>query len=783
MLPRPHNLRWMLLPLAAVYALAPGCAGLQFPRCPRIDPTGQRCFIFPKDEAVAPVAALPVAALPPMSVNPVAPPVGTDPFFPQVPAVAATVAPGVAAAPMATPASVAYPHLPQDKLSITPGRILAPVGSEVVLKSSICTPEGYTLANQKVEWMLGRNGVGQFVETGGKGVFHPPLIPWNRGEKVDNYLAHGYTADGPLCIDRGTADPTDDVNINRGDAWISVTSPNEGTSHVTAFTPAVESWDLRKAAATIYWVDVQWTFPPSSITATRSGETLTTVVTRQTDGTPIEGWIVRYEVADGGASTGGVSDVRTGADGRASVQVAPTASGAATSQINVQLLRPANFAGGDAPQLVVGTGTTVINWGGSQPYLPPTTSPPMTSQPAPTSPGAPIQQNPITPPPSLPATGQARLELIVQGPPQATVGGTSPLRITIRNVGDSPATNIVLNDKFDPGLVFPPRPRDAEIGKSIDTLAPGQQHEEELTFQVNKEGELCHTLTVNYAQGSPVSKRVCVNAVGAAPQRQGGLKVSISELAAATLGQPARLTFTVENTGQTPLTNIRTEIEFPTGILQPQPDPNSQIISGKILGRIERLEAGTKRQFEIAFDTMYATQATVLFRGRADTDPPTFSIENTADQSFEIQRAGGHPAAGPGPGPAAPAATNPLSVVVRFVNPTVRVGVAATVEVTVTNKGTVNDENVALRVSFPPNVTPDRTRVEGPPNMPAPELQGGMLVFAPLAVVPPNETVRFVIPISANQVGIVPIIAQARSRRVPEPATNSANLEIISNTL
>jgi hypothetical protein len=246
--------------------------------------------------------------------------------------------------------------------------------------------------------MLGRNGVGQFVEVSGKGLFHPPLLPWNKPKKVDNYLAEGFTANAPLCINRGTPDPTDDLNINRGDAWISVSSPNEGTSYVTAYMPTVDSWDTRKSAATIYWVDVQWNFPPPSIAGSGRGHTLTTTVTRQSNGTPIEGWIVRYAVNDGGGAISGgagqVVEMRTDAQGRATVDVSPTASGAASSKVDLQLIRPAAFGDGDAPRLVVGTGATVIQWGGaSTPYLSPGTPTP-----------APSGANPSTPTPALPDT-------------------------------------------------------------------------------------------------------------------------------------------------------------------------------------------------------------------------------------------------------------------------------------------------------------------------------------------------------------------------------------------
>ena len=39
----------------------------------------------------------------------------------------------------------------------------------------------------------------------------------------------------------------------------------EGTSHVTVYTPAVGDWNLRRATATIYWVDAQWIFPASAV--------------------------------------------------------------------------------------------------------------------------------------------------------------------------------------------------------------------------------------------------------------------------------------------------------------------------------------------------------------------------------------------------------------------------------------------------------------------------------------------------------------------------------------
>jgi uncharacterized repeat protein (TIGR01451 family) len=775
-----RNTPWLLLLLAAAHALTAGCAGLRCPGCPRIDPTGERFLIWPKDEV-----RTPVATVPPVAGNLTAPPVVTDPVFPQpsVPAVPAA-APGVPIAPTVTPASAAVAQGPVEKLAITPERILAPVNSEVVLKAAICGTEGYTLAEEKVEWMLGRSGVGQFVEVGGKGLFHPPLIPWARGTKVDNYLAHGYTATGPLCITRGTADPTDDVNINRGDAWVSVTSPNEGVSHVTAYAPSVTSWDQRRFNATIYWVDVQWTFPPGTIASSGRAETLTTLVTRQTDGMPLEGWIVRYTVADGGQP----SEVRTGADGRASVQVTPTASGAPSSRIDAQLVRPAGFGGTEAPQLNIASGSTTINWSGGSPYLPPTSTQPAPStppvQPAPVQPlpTAPITpQGPTTPQPQLPAAAPARLEVTAQGPKQAQVGGAARFVFTIRNTGDNPATNVKLSDKLDPGLFFAPLPSKEIIGYTIGTIGPRETKTLPIDLQVSKSGSLCQDVSIEYAEGPPATTRTCITVAEAAPQREARVEVRIDGPRAQIVGQTATFHIVVRNAGQTPLVNVVTEEEYSPAVFTPQTDANVPAISGKITRSIGRLEVGEQRAFDTRCLCRQATiNVTPLVRATADTDPPSNPISNADEHPMEILPQRGQPPAGAGASPPPAGATGtPLSVVLSFLNPSVLVNSASRVTVTVTNKSAAPQENVALRIYYPANVRLDVATAEIPVGV-QPKVFNDRVEFSPLPRLLPNETATYRIPMNTIEVGRVDFTAQAVSGAVPGGASSTESLEITS---
>ncbi|MCC6492366.1 MAG: hypothetical protein IT424_05035 [Pirellulales bacterium] len=734
-------------------------------RCPRIDPTGERCLIWPKDEpAVAAVA-------PP--TNPLAPPATTDPYYPQIPAAAPTMS-------AVTPAAATVVQRPQDQLSVTPARVLAPVGSEVVLKASICTSDGYTLADQKIEWMLGRSGVGQFVEVGGKGVFHPPLFPWNGGKKVDNYLATGYTANGPLCIDRGTADPTDDVNVHRGDGWISVTSPNEGTSHVTVYAPAVQSWDQRKAAATIYWVDVQWSFPPPVVVSAGQGETLTTVVTRQSDGTPLAGWVVRYEVADAAGSESGVREVVTEADGRAAAQVTPTASGAASSQINMQLIRPAGLGGSDAPRLVVASGSTTVNWSGGSTYLPPETAPSVPAAP-PALPSTP--QNPSTPQPQLPSAIGARLELQLEGPTEAVVGANAPLRIVLRNAGDAPASNVVLRDDFDPAFYFPFDPASKGIAKRIGTLQPGQLYDETLPFQVNKAGRLCHQIVAQADGAAPVNRSHCVNVAEPPPQREALLDVRLDGERQRVVGETATFVITVKNAGQVPLVNVETVEEYlPASVLQPIAEPGVEVVSNTVSRRIPRLDVGQQQRFETRVLCLRPA-ATVgpIVRASAQTDPPSHVLQKHDDHYLEIiARDGARPGGPAGPTPP-PAGSAPLGVAVAFLPTPARVGASATCEVTVSNRSSDVQEQVAVKAAFPPELAVDAARIQGPPNIQW-RLDGNAVTFTPLAALRPTEVIRFVIGINPQQSGVVSVTAGAISSAFRQGVSRTEQLEVIGNT-
>ncbi len=773
MFARPSQRVSLLTALSLCTLVVAGCAGL-----PRIDPSGERIFIWPRNQ---------VPAVGPATTNALAPPVFTDPVFPLPNPIAA-----------GQPIVGMLPAVPQDRLTLTPDRVLAPVGSEVILKAGFCTRDNYLLTDSKIEWLLARDTVGEFVSLGGRGWKRNPLLPWNKPKKIDNQYATGYTARVPLRITRGTADPSDDVQVEPGEAWASVTSPVEGTTRITAVAPEIETWANRRATATIYWVDVQWTFPPATVTAGGS-QVLTTTVRRHTDGTPIEGWLVRYEVTDGtgalrGSDTGQVVEVPTDAQGRASIDVTPTGSVGATTQITTQIVRPERFQGSNAPRLVIANGASTISWtNGGTDYLPP---PDDLGSPLPTTPipgqGSPA---PIVPTPATRRGPKLELEVYTNDS-QTHVGQPARFEVVIRNTGDATATGVRLNDSFDEGLFHQnDLQRILNIEKPINDITAGDSYSEFLTFEVRQAGRLCQNFTVTYTGGS-AQKKACIEASQPQQQQQpqGRLQVNKQGPRQRNVGETAQFTLSIKNVGEAPLTNIEIVDTYDRELL-PKPFPGSQIRDGSLFWTIPRLAVNETKTFNVECQCV-APKLEVCSTVSVSADTGTIAITQADKACTEIrprlpdvippatQAPGGDvlPDVAPSAGGAAasPIETGGLRMeLIAFSNP-VRAGARTTFQIVISNRGATFEQQVQLRVLFPPELTPDVTAIRNDANVQARfNNSNGELLFEPIKEMRPTERLEFVIPTNANQQGAPNVTAELISKDMPQAIQRTKRIEII----
>lgn len=252
------------------------------------------------------------------------------------------------------------------EIIMTPHRIVAPVGAEVVVLAGICGGDGYFVKNQPLEWMLSNDSVGQIIEVGGMEheIFNKTVAPTSR--KFDGQYAHGRTGLKAKLLTRGSPSPGDDIDVLEGQAYLSLHSASPGTTWLTAVAPDAQAWDKRRATTVIHWIDGLWSIPAPIVATSGTVQPVTTTVSRVADGSGLAGWKVRYTIVGGTpaefAPTGSQSaDLETGSDGQATVQLRQKAGRIepGTTQIRVDVIRPP--VAGEA-ELVVESGLTGVTW-------------------------------------------------------------------------------------------------------------------------------------------------------------------------------------------------------------------------------------------------------------------------------------------------------------------------------------------------------------------------------------------------------------------------------------
>jgi uncharacterized repeat protein (TIGR01451 family) len=554
---------------------------------------------------------------------------------------------------------------------MVPNGIMAPIGSEVVVKAAVLACDGSLYANRRVEW--GISGVGQFTELGTRAQLGTIGWPWNSPRRLSANHAVSSTANVQTVLYRGTPDPNDDALISRGDAWVTLMSPCEGTSLVTAYTPTIDNFN--RVTTPVYWVDAQFLFPPPAAAEPGRAHTLTTTVLRRSDSAPLVGWTVRYDVANGaslGYEGGNFVEATTDAAGRASVEVSPVNAGGGTTNVGVTVIRPAGWAAGMGA-MPLGRGNTTITWGAGAPmvpggnlppamggmtgappsldpyspapsssvptFQPPTipsqTSPPPSlpsNQPAGTSPytsAPPAGREPYTPPANEPAVARPRLEVQLRrtGPELVGVGGYTRFEVIITNNGEGTARGIVVEAQFDQGLrhemakpnEFSIRYEKTPTNPGVPDLPPGQSYPVPLAFQVVAEGEQCTQVTITAATADPAVARDCVTGIKPA------LTITVTGPRSRVVGEAAPFNITVTNRGDVTASNVQVIVRLdpalePTSIddqtHQRLPDGTIQLKMDRPLGPHEF------RKFEIQT------------RCRAQSDNACVLADMTAEGGF-----------------------------------------------------------------------------------------------------------------------------------------------------
>lgn len=438
------------------------------------------------------------------------------------------------------------------EIIMTPHRIVAPVGSEVVVLAGLCGGDGHFVINQPLEWMLSNDSVGQIIEVGG--MEHPNfnrMVP-PTSEKIDGQFARGRTGLKAKLLTRGTPTPVDDIDVLQGQTYVSLHSASPGTTWLTAVAPQASAWDKRRATTVIHWVDGVWNIPAPVTTSSGTVQPLTTLVSRLADGSGIPGWKVRYSILGGAPAefvpTGSqTAEAETGTDGMATAQIRQQAGKVepGTTQVRVDVIRPA-VAG--EPELIVESGLTGVTW-------------------------------------SAPA-----LTLRAIGPRTAGINEPYNYRVEVSNPGDQVARDVVVSsDDLGDGVQFvSSEPKPSVFGQRhewrLGDLAPGQQP---VAINIQLRGDSrgikrsCFRVA---SQSDQLQTEACAETEVAAPC----LGVRLDGPTAARVGDEFDFNIELVNQCDQPLENVRVAVQLDAGL-------SALALSNPIEANVGRLQFGEKK--------------------------------------------------------------------------------------------------------------------------------------------------------------------------------------------
>lgn len=543
------------------------------------------------------------------------------------------------------------------QIQVIPCKDVNPVRTQHVLIASVCDCEGTGLRNRRVEWHV--EGAGHIVEVDESGFFS------GRGYMVNNKYGVSYTNYKPHKLTRGNDDPSDDIELKPGQSWCVITSAEEGETYVTVVAPEIANWDRHKCFVTKTWIDAKPCYPPPAVNPTGQPHTFVTRVTRVSDGSPAEGYRVRYRIIDGPPAVldpGGAREVTavTNREGNASVVIRQVSPMQGMNRVAIEVYRPSDSVTGK--ESMVGSGMTSKTWvcpqisiqkqapqqgavGVQLPYrimvtnsgsiasqgvtvrdtLAPglqlySATPPATQQGSnliwrfgvlqpqqtatievvciPTAAGtvtncaeAMMAEGPTGR--SCATTEIVAPSLVIQkdGPQTGLVGQPLTFQITVQNRGQGPATNVVVTDTFDEGLIHESGSGPVQV--NLGALGPGEARTVPITLTAKNPGRLCNRVSVTAEGGIQAADEHCVDVV------QAQLSVNKTGPRFAFVGAPVEFNLSVRNNGSIAATNVMLQDILPPNLQGQQASDGGVVRGEQAIWNLGTLQPGEERSVRL----------------------------------------------------------------------------------------------------------------------------------------------------------------------------------------
>lgn len=397
------------------------------------------------------------------------------------------------------------PVAPPVSVTIEPAQYTAPIKTQQTFTAVVKDAKGNPVYSTVVEWILARaNGaVGDILEVG--------QDPLKRALKIDNTYAIG-------GADR------------RGESTVTLTSVQEGTTHLIAVVPDIKDKSQHKAFAVMHWLDAEWDFPTDGAQKVGTSRTLTTTIRKASTGVPLTGYQVKWNVTSGPDAVfeeSGQPEAITETDenGVAQVTLSQRNPGPGGNAVHINVIKPEEPGRECCPAVsgVIATGAVSTTW---------------------MAPAITIEQ---------------------QCPPALVLGDEAEFPITLTNTSQVDATNIVLQNTIPAGMEFVGSNPQAQMSGNVLTWnlndIPAQSSRQVIILMKGQaSGTHVNEVLVRGDDGVQ-SQSICSVSVG-----EPDLSLSQTCPSQVIVGDTSEFSVTVANTGTGEATNVQITDVVPNGM-------------------------------------------------------------------------------------------------------------------------------------------------------------------------------------------------------------------------
>lgn len=325
--------------------------------------------------------------------------------------------------------------------------------------------------------------------------------------------------------------------------------------------------------------------------------------------------------------------------------------------------------------------------------------------------------------------------------PKVLIGDRVAIDIVVKNDGDGPANNVMIQEDLPPQLLFSEGYRELEY--AIGTLAPGQSKNVNLVLKAAEIGPFRNTMVAHADGGLQDQHSIDMEVI--APK----LQLSADGPVRRFLNRETKHKFSIQNIGTAKATNVDLVCRLPAGLKyvstnnQGKYDPSSHAVFWELAELGENLTASV----ELVTSPIEPGNQDLKFEAAADLDQTAaltrpLAVQHLVDVFFDID---------------------------DVVDP-IEIGADTSYKIRVVNQGTKTAANVILQVNFPNGINP--TSVDG--NV-ANEIRGNQIAFSPITSMNPGDEISITITATGQAAGdhkvVVNLTADGRQANVAKQET------------